>query len=109
MPVKNGQIANLTDVMNALKKHNPFSKGMPDIRISVVLPTAYPNHREYLGKRNRAYIKDARTGRILITAPSTYEMVKKIEDGWIYEPNKREGLFITDGLLKKENDNAGKT
>ena len=107
MPVKNGKIANMIDVMKVIEKYNPFSKGTPDIRISVVLPTAKPHHREYLGRRNRAYIKDARTNRILVTAPSTYELVKKIENGWIYEPNKREGLFITDGLLK-EIDNAGK-
>ena len=107
MPVKNGKIANLTDVMKVIEKYNPFSKGTPNIRISVVLPTAKPHHREYLGRRNRAYIKDARTGKIFVTAPSSYELAKKIEDGWIYEPNKREGLFITDGLLK-EIDNAGK-
>lgn len=107
MSVKNGRIAKLADVMKAVEKYNPFAKGTPDIRISVVLPTAQPHHRENLGRKNRAYIKDARTGRILITAPSTYEMVRKIENGWIYEPNKREGLFITNGLLK-EKDNAGK-
>ena len=93
MPIKHGRIAQVSDVKQAIEEHNPFAAD-PNLELDIVLPTAHPDHREYKGRKNRAYIRDAKTWKILITAPSAYALVQKIEDGWKYQPDKKEGLWV---------------
>lgn len=92
MPIKRGQIAKLADVKDAIKDCNPFAAD-PSIEIDIILPAANPDHREYLGREHRAYIRDVRTWKVLLTATSAYALVQKIRSGWKYEPNKKEGLW----------------
>jgi hypothetical protein len=91
MSVKNGNIAREMDVWNALKNHKAIPK---DIKVKIVLPVAYPDHKENKGKQNRAYLQDIKTNKILVAAPSAYQLVERIENGWKYEPDKKEGLFV---------------
>ena len=92
MPIKNGKVATFKDVWGAILKYNPF----PSIEMShleIHLPKAYPNYKENLGREHRAYIQNNRTGAILITAGSAYELVEKIQNGFKYDPNRKEGLW----------------
>ena len=91
MPIKNGKHARHEDIVAALKQYQPFPRG---VQVTVVLPTAYPNlHHNYKGRKHRAYIADALTSKILVTAPSAYALLEKIESGWKYEPGKKQGLW----------------
>jgi hypothetical protein len=91
MPIKNGKHATRKDVIEAIQEHHPFSAD-PTMRFDIVLPTAYAD-RAYLGRHNRAYITNADNGAILVTAPSTYELVEKIRNGWKYKFPYQEGLM----------------
>jgi len=90
MPIKQGRMAKWKDIVSALQTHQTFPPGMD---VEVVLPCAKPDHREYHGRRDRAYLRDVSTGKILVTAPSAYALLEKIEAGWTYEPGKKEGLW----------------
>ena len=99
MPIKNGKKATRMNVIKALDKHKPFA-AIPEMQIEVVLPRAYPDRIDYrMGpnvvhqRKHRALIRERTSGTILLTAPSTYALVEKIENGWKYDPNKKEGLF----------------
>jgi len=92
MPIIRGQVAKRVDVLDAIREHNSFGEYSME-SIEIVLPSPKPHHREYLGRNDRAYIKDAATGKILVTAPSAYALVQKIHDGWKYQPYKKEGLW----------------
>jgi len=85
--------ANRQDVLRAIEKHQPFS-AIPNVLLEIVLPEAYPTGDKWRKKKHRALIRRLDTEEIMITATSTYELVDKIEGGWKYEPNKKEGLFI---------------
>ena len=95
MSNKHAPQARRKDVIEAIREHRPFA-ATPFLDLYIVLPTASPDHHEYISRKDRAYIKTADTGKILITAPSTYALIQKIKDGWKYQPDKKEGLFDED-------------
>ncbi len=95
MPIKRGRVAKAAEVRDVIKEHQPFAAD-PTLTLDVldiVLPSAHPDHRQYYGRKDRAYIRDTRTWRILVTAPSAYALVQKIRAGWKYQPDKKEGLW----------------
>jgi hypothetical protein len=94
MPIKRGRVARRIHIAAAIARLQPFA-ARPLMEIEIVLPSANPNHKDYLGRENRAYIRCATSGRVLVAAPSAYALLKKIEDGWKYEPDKLEGLWCS--------------
>lgn len=80
------------DILYALDRMAPFRKA-PDVWPAVSMPAPYPKPENDLGRRHRAFIRDVKTNKVLLTAPSAYELLDKINGGWTYEPNKKEGLF----------------
>ena len=77
-------------IKRAIDQHHPFP---PRMSLEIVVPEAYPLYRDYQGRKHRAYIRDADTLVVLVTAPSAYKLLEKIHHGWKYRPPHHEGLF----------------
>ena len=100
MAIKNGKIARALDVQWAINAIKPFEID-PAIIPVVVTAKDYPTAEERRtrlnvkvpSKKYRAFIYDKITGRFLVGAPSTYELVEIIQNGWKYDPKKKEGLI----------------
>ena len=96
MPIKNGKVATRVQIMEAIKEHQPFAAGPlapSEADLEIVTPQPYPSPRDDYGREHRAFIRDIRTKKVLISATSAYALLEQIESGWKWEPNKKEGLF----------------
>ena len=99
MAIKNGKIARALDVQWVINATKPFEID-PAIIPVVVTSKDYPTAEERRtrlnvkvpSKKHRAFIYDKITGRFLVGASSTYELVDKIRNGWKYTGPKKEGL-----------------
>lgn len=82
----------MSDVLDAVGECKPFANASGIVPV-FFSSKATADPQKSLGRKHRVYIKDDRTGKILVTAPSAYTLVDKIKSGWKYDPNKKEGLF----------------
>lgn len=89
------KLATIDNVRAAIVKFNPFddSPHFSRFDLDIVLPKAYPKPEKYIDREHRAYIRDKKTGDILVTAPSAHELVKKITEGWKWLTRGKEGIF----------------
>ena len=85
MPIKNGQMATEADVRKAIKKFKPFPN---DTEPKIKTPKAYDDlESKKVGRKNRARIVDGISGKVMMTARSTYELLEKIQNGETWKPN----------------------